>query len=327
MTKEMAVTWFPDEQQVSFIKRVFDLTMHAEPINVGLADIDEHASLSVGQNRQEMTLDADTVDIIAMYLDDGVTMPMPLVFKKDLRQRKVVILDGNHRIEAGLRKRELPFIPCLLVTGDSTVAQNFATVVNAMHGRTVRSAEYTAMSMRLLRDRGVPVAQIARMFGASDERVYVMTRRDEAAERVRSLIPDRTARVPYHTLDMLSQLEDEHVRILGHLFLDATKSQQLDIVNRVKQAPSAMRDQLAHEAVGELRALDEARRKVRARASRPSSQLQDALSRLRRITDPLTAYHQSTDPQKAVMRSNLGDVMPRLNRLWSALTEDRAGAA
>jgi len=326
MTREMAVTWYPDEQQVSFINRVFDLTLH-EPIDVGLSDIDELASLSVGQNREEMTLDAETVDIIVMYLQDGSAMPMPVVWKKDLRARKVVALDGRHRIEGALRKLELPTVPCLLVTGDTLVAQNFATVVNTMHGRSVRSAEYTAQSMRLLRDRNVPVAQIARMFGVSDERVYVMTRRDEAAERVRALVPDRTSRVPYHTLDMLSQLEDEHVRILGQLFLDATKSQQLDIVNRIKQAPSAMRDQLAHEAVGELRALDEARRKVKARASRPSSQLQDALSRLRRITDPLTAYHQSTDPQKAVMRSNLAEVMPRLNRLWSALTEDRAGAA
>lgn len=323
----MAVAhWYPDEQQVSFIERVFDLTLH-EPINVGLADIDALASLSVGQNRQEMSLDDETVEILGMYFDDGSALPMPVVFKKDARSKKVIVLDGNHRIEMALRKKQVPTIPCLLVTGDSTVAQNFATVVNAMHGRSVRSAEYTAMSMRLLRDRGVPVAQIARMFGASDERVYVMTRRDEAAERVRSLIPDRTARVPYHTLDLLGQLEDEHVRILGHLFLDATKSQQLDIVNRIKQAPSAMRDQLAHEAVGELRALDEARRKVKARASRPSSQLQDALSRLKRIADPLTAYHQSTDPQKAVLRSNLDDVMPRLNRLWTSVTEQRAGAA
>jgi hypothetical protein len=71
--------------------------------------------------------------------------------------------------------------------------------------------------------------------------------------------------------------------------------------------------------VGELRAIDDAKRKVRARASRPSSQLQDALSRLRRIPDPLAAYHQSTDPQRAIMRSNLDDVMPRLERLHQAV--------
>jgi hypothetical protein len=319
MVETSAPLWAPDEQQLSYVRHVFELTLHDEPVPIGLADIDEHASLSIGQNRQEMTVDVDTVEIIAMYLDEGVTMPMPLVWKRDHRQRKVVVLDGNHRLEAALRKRDMPDVPCVLVTGDTTVAQNLAVVVNTLHGRSVRTPEYVAASMRLLRDRNVPVITIARMFGVAEDRVYLWTRRDEQGERARLLVPDRAGKLPAHTLDVLSLIEDEHVRILGPLFLDAPARVQREIVDRLKAAASSDRDRIAHETVGELRAQDEARRKVRPKGSKPSSQLADALSRLRGIRDPIGAYHGATDPQRAVMRSNLDEVMPRLTRLFEAV--------
>jgi hypothetical protein len=321
-----APTWVVDEQQLSYVRHVFELTLHDEPISIGLGDIDEHASLSIGQNRQEMALDADTSEIIALYLDEGVAMPMPLVWKRDHRQRRVVVLDGNHRLDAGLRRRKLDSVPCVLVTGDTTVAQNLAVVVNTMHGRSVRTPEYVAQSMRLLRERGVPVITIARMFGVPEDRVYLWTRRDEQSERARELVPSRAGKLPAHTLDVLGMLEDEHVRILGTLFLDAPQKLQREIVDRLKSAASADRDRLAHEAVGELRAQDEARRKVKPKGSRPSSQLADALSRLRGVRDPVAAYHQATDPQRAVMRSNLTEVLPRLTRLLDVLVGDGAVA-
>lgn len=319
--------WARDEQQISYVRRVYDLTVHDEPIIIGLADIDMNASQSIGQNRLEMALDQETVDIIALYAEDGVTMPMPLVWKKDLRSKKVVALDGRHRIEMALVVRGEDTLPAILVTGESQVAQMLAGAVNTQHGRSVRNIEYLASYMRQLRDQGQPVAHIARMFGIPDSRVYDLTRRDEQAERVRRLIPERSGIVRSTTLDLLGQLEDNHVRILGQVFLDATKQQQRDIVERIKNAPSNQRDQIAHELHGELRLLDEQRRKVKAKATRPASQLQGALQRLRGVADPTRAFYQSTDQQKAIMRANLAEVLPRLQRLWANINEPVSGVA
>lgn len=312
--------WIVDEQQMSFVTQVFDLTVHGQ-IDISLDDIDEDASLAIGQNRTEMTLDTDTVDIIEMYMNDGVSFPMPLVFKPTTRTRKVIKLDGNHRIEAALVRRSEPSCPAVLVTGDTQVAQRLAVVVNTVHGRTTRNADYVATAMRALREQDVPMGQIARMFGVSESKVGVMTRRDRQADRVRKLVPERRARVPLHTLDLIGQIEDNHVAILGELFLDAPKKEQEEYVRRLKETPSSQRDDVAHEVVGELREIERAKRKVQAVQSRPSSMLAGALQRLVPILDPTHAFFSSTDHQKAIMRDNLTVVMPRLNKLWAAITE------
>lgn len=326
MTTREPTHWTRDEQQVSFISQVFDLTVHDAPITIGLDQIDEAASLSIGQNRTEMQLDNDTIDILAMYADDGVALPMPLVWKSSERAKRVVVLDGNHRITMALRVREEPTCPAVLVTGDSQLAQRLAIVVNTQHGRSTRSAEYVATAMRMLREANVPIGQIARMFGVSDAKVKLMTRRDAQAERVRSLLPERRARVPAHTLDLLGQIEDSHVRILGELFLDTAKAQQEEYVRRLRETPSALRDAVAHEVVGELREIERAKNRNTAKTSRPSGALQGALQRLVGVADPTRAYFQSTDQQKAIMRSNLATVMPRLNSLWSTVTTQQSEA-
>jgi len=313
--------WVVDEQQVSFVRQVFDLTVHDEPIELGLEDIDELASRSIGQNRTEMGLDSDTVDILAMYMAEAVAMPMPLVFKKDGRAKRVIVLDGNHRINASLVKRAEPTCPAVLVTGDSQVAQRLAVVVNTQHGRTTRHGDYVATAMRMLREQGVAIPQIARMFGVTDSRVSVMTRRDAQAERLRVVLPERRAAVKQHALDMVAQLEDEHVRILGELFLDAPKQAQEEYVRRLKEAPSAVRDALAHEIVGELREIERARRKVSTTTTRPATNLMGALQRLVGVVDPTRAYFSSSDQQKAIMRANLATVMPRLASLWQRITD------
>lgn len=313
--------WTRDEQQVSFIQSVFDLKLREDPVTVTLDDIDEVASLTIGQNRTEMTLDQDTVDVMAMYMDDGVAFPMPLVWKPTERQKRFVVLDGNHRLKAALVVRGDGSCPAVLVTGDTQVAQRLATVVNTQHGRSTRNPEYTALAMRNLRDAKVPIPVIARMFGVTEAKVGLMTRRDAQAERVRALIPERRAKVPAHTLDFLGQLEDAHVRILGELFLDAPKATQEDIVQKLRDAPSALRDDMAHEAVGELREVERQRRKVKPTTSKPSSRLMDGLQRLTAVLDPTRAYFASTDNQKAVMNANLTVVMPRLQRLWTAVTQ------
>lgn len=318
---EPRTTWVVDEQQASYITTVFDLTLRPDPITVRLEDIDEAASLSIGQNRGEMSLDTDTVDILAMFMDDGVAVPMPLVWKAKPTSRKVVVLDGNHRIAAALRKRQEPSCPCLLVTGDSQLAQRLAVVVNTHHGRSTRTGEYVATAMRLLREQGVPIPQVARMFGVTESKVGIMTRRDAQVSRLRQLLPERHGQVKAHALDLLGNLEDGHVRILGELFLDAPKVQQEEIVARLRDAPSSLRDAVAHEAVGELRELDRARRRVRASTPRPASQLQGALQRLVGVLDPTRAYYASGDQAKAIMRSNLAVVMPRLVRLERALAD------
>jgi hypothetical protein len=313
--------WTVDEQQRTFVQSVFDIELHDAPLTITLADIDESASLSVGQNRVEMTLDADTIEILAMYMDEGVSMPMPLVWRASNRAKRVAVLDGNHRIAAALRKRGEPSCPAMLVVGDSQLAQRIAVVVNTQHGRSTRNPEYVATAMRMLREQGVPVAQIARMFGVSDQRVGLITRRDAQAERLRSLMPHRSARAPLHTLDLLGQIEDDHVRILGDLFLDAPRREQEDAIARLSSTSSARRDDVAHEIVGELRANDVQRRKVKPTTPRPSSHLQGALQRLVGVLDPTKAYYGSTDQQRAVMRSNLSVVLPRLQRLASVIAE------
>jgi hypothetical protein len=324
---EPRTSWVRDEQQASYVDTVFDLTLQPDPITVRLEDIDEPASLSIGQNRAEMALDQDTVDILAMFMDDGVAVPMPLVWKAKPSGRKVVVLDGNHRIAAALRKREEPDCQCLLVTGDSQLAQRLAVVVNTQHGRSTRSGEYVATAMRLLREQGVPIPQVARMFGVTESKVGLMTRRDQQQSRLRQLLPERHGPVKLHALDLLSSVEDAHVRILGELFLDAPKAQQEDIVARLRDAPSALRDAVAHEAVGELRELDRARRKVKATTTRPASQLQGALQRLVGVLDPTRAYFASSDQAKAIMRANLAVVMPRLQRLVVTVADQQEGAA
>lgn len=311
--------WHLDEQQLSFLA-MFDLKVH-EPITITLADIDEPTSQSIGQNRTEMGIDDEAVEILAMYMADGVSMPMPLVWKPTERNKRVAKLDGNHRIRAALVNRGEPSCPALLVTGDTQVARQLAIVVNTQHGRSTRNPDYVALVMRNLRDAEVPVPVIARMFGVSDSKVRTLTSRDRQAERVRKLLPERHARVPFHTLDLIGQIEDAHVRILGELFLDAPKALQAEAIERLKLAASANRDDVAHEIVGELREVERQKHKVRAGMSRPSSQLQDAIQRLVKITDPTRAYFASADNHKAIMRANLAVVMPRLQQLWSALTQ------
>ena len=319
-------TWVVDEQQRSFIGQIFDLEVH-DPISIRLEDIDEPSSLAIGQNRTEMTLDMDAVEILTMYMDDGVTMPMPVVFRPTIKSKsKVIVLDGNHRIAASLRKRGEPSCMALLVTGDSQVAQRFAVVVNTQHGRSTRDAGYVATAMRLLREQGVPIPQVARMFGVSDGKVSTMTRRDAQMDRLRQLVPERRGRVPAHTLDLIGQIEDEHVKVLGELFIDAPKVQQDDYVKRLKETSSGQRDALAHEIVGELRELERAKRKVKANNSRPASQLQGALQRLVGVVDPVRAYYASNDQQKAIMRANLGLIMPRLRTLVSSINESHAAS-
>src|SRR5262245_13761407 len=149
--------WTQDEQQVSFVRQVFDLKLHKDPITITLADIDAQASLAIGQNRTEMELDQDTVDILAMYAEGGVAMPMLLVFKANERTRRVIVLDGNHRIAMALAKRAEPSCPAILVTGETQVAQRLAIVVNTQHGRSTRTADYVALAMRNLRDASVPI--------------------------------------------------------------------------------------------------------------------------------------------------------------------------
>ncbi len=321
MPEDQPTKWVRDEQQVSFIQEVFDLRLHPEPFTLTLDAIDVSGSLTVGQNRTEMALDDDTVEILAMYMDDGVAMPMPLVWKPTDRSKRVVVLDGNHRIRAALHRRGDASCPAVLVTGETQLAQRLAIVVNTQHGRSTRNGDYVGVAMRQLRDANVPVAQIARMFGVSDARVKQITKRDAQAERVRKLIPERRGAIKYHTLDVLGAIEDAHVRILGELFLDAPKALQLEAVDRLRDAPSARRDDVAHEIVGELREVERQRTKVKATTSRPSSNLSGALQRLVSVADPTRAYFQSTDQQKAVMRANLGVVLPRLRSLWATLTE------
>jgi hypothetical protein len=253
-------------------------------------------------------------------------MPMPLVWKPNMRTRRVVVLDGNHRLDAALRVRGDECVPCVLITGDMSVATDLAAVVNAQHGRSSRTPEYTAMVMRSMRERGVPMAEIGRMFGIDPDQVARLTRRHEQAQRVRTLVPDANRNLSAHTLDLLGQVEDAHLRILGETFLTATKAQQRDIVERLRDAASAERDALAYELRGGLLLLDEQRRKHKARPSRPASRLQDALQRLTAVADPTTAYRSGTDQQRAVMRSNLAEVMPRLQRLWLSITETSAVA-
>lgn len=311
--------WHRDEQQATFISQVFDLEIHAEPIRLTLDGIDHQASLAHGQNRVEMVLDEDTVELIALYMADEVSFPMPLVWKATPKSRRYVVLDGNHRIKGSLVKRGDPSLPAVLVTGETQVAQRLAMVVNLQHGRSTRDPSYLAVAMRTLRDDGVPVAQVARVFGVSDAKVKTMTRRDVQAERVRRLVPERRAAVRAHVLDLLGNLEDAHVTLLGETFLDATKAAQEEVVRKLKDAPSAMRDQLAHEVLGELREAERQRTKAKAVTSKPSSNLQGALQRLVGVDDHVRAYFQSTDHQKAIMRSNLGVVMPRLSRLWQTV--------
>lgn len=325
MTTATTTNWIVDEQQLSFVRQVFDLTIHGQ-INITLDDIDEEGSLAVGQNRTEMQLDNDTVDIMEMYMNDGVSFPMPLVFKPTARTRRVIKLDGNHRIETSLVRRAEPSCPAILLIGDTQVATRLAVVVNTIHGRSTRNADYVAATMRALREQDVPMAQIARMFGVSESRVGVMTRRDRQADRVRKLVPERRTRVPFHTLDLIGQIEDSHVSILGELFLDAPKKEQEEYVRRLKEAPSAHRDMAAHEIHGELTEIERAKRKVQVVQSRPSSMLAGALQRLVPIIDPTHAFFSSSDHQKSIMRDNLALVVPRLNRLWAAINEQaRAG--
>lgn len=315
------IDWIVDEQQRSFIAAVFELAIH-DPVEITLDDIDEAASLSIGQNRTEMQLDGETVDILTLFMDDGISIPMPLVWRQTPKARtKYVVLDGNHRIAAALRKRGEASCPALLVTGESQLAQRLAVVVNTMHGRSTRDPAYVATAMRILREQGVPAGQIAHMFGVSPDRVGVITRRDVQLDRVRRLVPERRSRVPAHTLDLIGAIEDDHVKILGDLFIDAPKSTQDDYVRRMRDTASANRDALAHEIVGELREIERAKSKVRARQSRPASQLMGALQRLVGVTDPIRAFYASTDQQKAIMRANLGTVVPRLNRLLANISE------
>lgn len=317
MTNQPAA-WHRDEQQLSFITRVFDIKVVGE-VTITLADIDQAASLSIGQNRIEMTLDAETVELVAAYMAEGDSFPMPLVWKPTERTRRYVVLDGNHRIRAALVDNGDPSCPAVLIIGDSQLATRIAVVVNMQHGRTTRDPVYMATAMRVLREGNVPIADIARMFGVSEGRVKMMTRRDLQTERIRKLIPERHATIKANTLDLLSQIEDAHIRILGELFLDAPKQQQEDAIAKIKASPSALRDQVAHEIVGELRENERQRNKTRATTSRPASQLQGALQRLVSVVDPVRAYYQSTDHQKAIVRANLAIVMPRLEQLWQAL--------
>ena len=37
-----------------------------------------------------------------MYANEGVAFPMPLVWKKDMRAKRVLVGDGNHRIHMAL---------------------------------------------------------------------------------------------------------------------------------------------------------------------------------------------------------------------------------
>lgn len=312
-------SWVIDEQQMSFVRQVFDLTIQEDPVAVTLEDIDRAASQSIGQNRTEMVLDQDTIDILRLYAEEGVALHMPLVFRPTMRNKRVVILDGNHRLEMSLVRRAEASVPCILVTGDTQVAQRLAIVVNTLHGRSTRNADYVATAMRLLREQNVPLPMIARMFGVTDSRVSLMTRRDAQMERARKLLPDRRTRIPFHTLDFLGQLEDAHVRILGDLFLDAPKVSQEEYVRRIREAPSADRDSVAHEAVGELREQERLRRKVSTSTPRPSSKLMDALQRMSGVQDMVRAYHAASDHQKAIMRSNLDTVWPRMSRLHASV--------
>jgi hypothetical protein len=268
-----------------------------------------------------MNLDRETCEIMSMLMDDQVVMPMPLVWKRDLRARRFVVLDGNHRIEASLRMRGELSLPASLVTGDTQVATMLALVVNTQHGRSTRDPAYTATAMRILREREVPVAQIARMFGVIEQRVYEATRRDEQQERVRELIPEHKSRVPLHTLDALHKVEDAHIAILGVPFLTATKAQQQDVITRLLAAPSSQRDALAHELHGELRGIADEKRKARPTQTKASTQLAGALQRLVAVRDVTGAYFQSSDRSQAVMRANLLQVLPRLQHLHERVSE------
>lgn len=312
------IEWFPDQQQTSFVREVFDLTVK-DPIEVAVpGDIDVARSLSIGQNRAEMALDEETVELIAMYMNEGVAMPMPLVWRASARS-KLVVLDGNHRIAAA-RRNDAVMVPAVLVAGDEQVAQRLAIVVNMQHGRSARDPSYAALAMRALRDQGVPLATIALMFGVSEGKVGVVTRREAQQDRLRTLLPERRTRVPMHTLDLLAQIEDAHIRVLGDAFLDAPKVQQEEAARRLRETPSAERDAAAHEIRGELRELARAKSKVKGTASRPASQLQGALTQLAKVTDPTRAYFEASDQHRAIMRSHLVTVMPRLERLWSTAT-------
>jgi hypothetical protein len=244
---------------------------------------------------------------------------MPLVWKRDAKAKKCVVLDGNHRIAGAFTIRGDETVRAMLVTGDESVAQNLAVMVNTLHGRSVRDPDYIAQAMRLLRDRDVPVATVARMFGVSDERVRTLTKRDEQSERAARLLGPRPNKLPIHTLDVLGFIEDEHVKIMGPLFLDAPAKAQHEAVERLRAAPSAERDNVAHELRGELRQAHEERHKVRARPNTATTALADGLSRLRKVVDPINAYHRATTAQQAVLRSNMSVVMPRLQKLWASV--------
>lgn len=319
MTSTTIAHWVVDQQQESFLRTVFDLTV-VGVIDLDPNDIDVPASQSIGQNRQEMDIDRETVEIIAMYMAEGVSMPMPLVWRKDGRARRFVVLDGNHRIKAAEVVGD-GMIQALEVRSETTVAQWIAVAVNLMHGRTVREPEYMATTMRLLHEQGLPLHQIARIYGMNDERVRLLTKRDEQNDRLRILLPNRRLAVRAHTLDALAGLEDAHVVILGDRFLDATKSQQADIVARLKATASRDRDDIAHQIVGELIASEREKQKVRVRETRPAGQLQGALQRLVGVVDLQRAYSGCSDRAKATVRANLADVLPRLAKLWNAIGE------
>ena len=322
MSKQCTTNWIVDEQQCSLIREVFDLVIHDEPVKLTLNNIDKAASLSIGQNRPEMAKDPETMEIMAMYMGEGVAFPMPLVWKATVDSKaKYVVLDGNHRTGGSLENRGEPSCPAILVTGDRQVAQQLALIVNTLHGRSTREPGFVALAMRTLREQGMAIPLIARMFGVSDTRVGVMTRREVQLERIRLLVPDRRGKVPAHTLDLLGQIEDEHVRVLGELFIDAPKLMQDEMVRRLREAASGLRDAVAHEILGELRESDRNRRKVKATTSRPATQLQHGLQRIVNVIDPTGAWYSTNDHARAILRSQMDTAMPRLKRLWAVIHE------
>jgi len=317
--------WMIDEQQVSYLRNVFDLTVHDEPIEITPADIDWDQSNTIGQNRREMVVDTETAEIIALYMEDGVTFPMPVVFKANPRAKRVSVLDGRHRLHASFKLREDPSVPAVLVTGETQVARRFSIVVNTLHGRTTRDPAYLAHAMRLLRESGTTLVTVAKMFGFSEAKVATITRRDAQQERLDRLLGRASARL--QTLDILGQLEDDHVRILGQTFLDAPKAVQEDLIRELRAAKSADRDALAYHMLGRLEEAGKAKHKVKATQTRPATRLQDGLQRLVGVPDPRAAYYASTDNQQAIIRSNLDQVMPRLDPLWKSLDNRRRGGA
>jgi len=245
------------------------------------------------------------------------------VFKANLRSKRYVVLDGRHRLHAAFRIHEAESVSAVLVTGDSQVAAHFAIVVNTLNGRSTRDPAYLAAAMRLLREQGLSIPSIAKMFGFSDKQVQTITRRSTQAERVRKLL-GRNAGVRAITLDLVAQVEDDHLRILGDSFLDAPKAIQEDAVRDLRAASSEDRLPMAREILGRLQAEQQAKHKVKATRSRPATRLQDGLQRLIGVPDPRSAYDISTDHQKAIIRSNLDVVFPRLGYLWESFNGHRA---